>query len=91
MTAVTWPSTSIPRVVVSYPQTLTQVEMKCREYEYVYLGNQFRILKVLRKATNLETHEIRTKHAIEDFLSAYGYEGLGESMVSGMKKPSGNA
>jgi hypothetical protein len=70
MTAVTWPSTSIPRVVVSYPHTLIQVEMKCREYEYVYLGNQFRILKIGKKSTNLETHEIRTKHAIEDFLSA---------------------
>jgi len=70
MTAVTWPSTSIPRAVVSYPHTLTQVEMKCREYEYVYLGNQFREVKIARKSTNLETHEVRTKHAIEYFFSA---------------------
>ena len=70
MTAVTWPSTSIPRVVVSYPHTLMQVEMKCREYEYVYLGNQFRELKIARKSTNLETDEIRAEHAIEYFFSA---------------------
>jgi len=44
--------------------------MKCREYEYVYPGNQFREVKIARKSTNLETHEVRTKHAIEYFFSA---------------------
>jgi hypothetical protein len=65
-----------------------QVDMKCREYEYVYAGKKSQLLKmgVESKSTNLETDEIGTEHAIKEFLSAWGCEGLGKLSASEMTK-----
>jgi len=49
-----------------------QVEVKCREYEYVYARGtkiDFQKMRVEGKFTNLEADEIGAKHAIEEFLS----------------------
>lgn len=40
-TAVTCPCTSIPLAAISYPQTLTQEDVKWREYEYVWKQTRF--------------------------------------------------